>query len=55
MEKSPHVLLSGAGADQFAREQGLEQADTSWFATPERRKQLDEMLANDKPAGSTST
>ena len=48
MEKSPHVLLSGAGADQFAREQGLEQVDNSWFATPERRKQLDKMKANDK-------
>jgi beta-aspartyl-peptidase (threonine type) len=48
MEKSPHVMLSGAGADQFAREQGLEQVENSWFATPERRKQLDRMKANDK-------
>jgi len=48
MEKSPHVMLSGAGADQFAREQGLEQVDNSWFATPERRQQLDKMKANDK-------
>ncbi|MDP5277632.1 isoaspartyl peptidase/L-asparaginase [Sphingomonas sp. DG1-23] len=48
MEKSPHVMLSGAGADQFAREQGLEQVDNSWFATPERRRQLDKMKANDK-------
>lgn len=48
MEKSPHVMLSGAGADQFAREQGLEQVENSWFATPERRRQLDKMKANDK-------
>jgi beta-aspartyl-peptidase (threonine type) len=48
MEKSPHVMLSGAGADQFAREHGLEQVDNSWFATPERRRQLDKMKANDK-------
>ena len=48
MEKSPHVMLSGAGADQFAREQGLEQVDNSWFGTPERRKQLDKMKTNDK-------
>jgi beta-aspartyl-peptidase (threonine type) len=48
MEKSPHVMLSGAGADQFAREQGLEQAENSWFATPERRRQLEKMKANDK-------
>lgn len=48
MEESPHVLLNGAGADQFAREQGLEQVDNSWFATDERRGQLDKMKANDK-------
>jgi len=48
MEESPHVMLSGAGADQFSREQGLEQVENSWFATPERREQLDKMKANDK-------
>lgn len=36
MEESPHVLLSGEGADQFAREQGLEQVDPSFFHTQER-------------------
>ena len=45
MEKSPHVMLSREGADQFAREEGLEQVDPSYFATPERRRQLDEMKA----------
>ncbi len=48
MEKSPHVLLAGSGAEQFAREQGLEQVDNDWFATAERRGQLDKMKANDK-------
>ena len=43
MEASPHVMLSGAGADQFAREQGLDQVAGEWFATAERRRQLDEM------------
>lgn len=42
MEHSPHVLLAGAGAEQFAREQGFEPVDASWFETPERRRQLDE-------------
>ena len=42
-DRSPHVMLSGAGADQFAREQGLEQEPPSWFATPERLRQLEEM------------
>jgi beta-aspartyl-peptidase (threonine type) len=41
MEKSPHVFLSGAGADQFSREQKLEQAGPEWFSTPDRRKQLE--------------
>lgn len=43
MEDSPHVLLSGEGADTFSEERGLEQADQSWFAIPERRRQLDEL------------
>ena len=46
-DRSPHVLLRGLGADEFSREQGLEQVDNSWFATPERRRQLDEMMAMD--------
>jgi L-asparaginase / beta-aspartyl-peptidase len=45
MEASPHVMLSREGADQFSVEQGLEQVEPSWFATPERRRQLDEMKA----------
>lgn len=45
MAASPHVLLAGAGADAFSREQGLEQAGPDWFALPERRRQLDEIRA----------
>lgn len=45
MEASPHVMLAGPGADRFSVEQGLEQVDPSWFATPERRRQLDELRA----------
>lgn len=41
MEKSPHVMLSGAGADRFSREQKLEQAGPEWFATDYRRGQLE--------------
>lgn len=36
MEKSPHVLLTGVGAEQFAREQGLEIVDPSYFHTQGR-------------------
>jgi beta-aspartyl-peptidase (threonine type) len=45
MAHSPHVLLSGAGADTFAREQGCEPATQDWLVLPERRAQLEEMLA----------
>lgn len=40
MERSPHVMLSGAGADAFSKEQGLEQVDPSWFRTEQRWQQL---------------
>ncbi len=45
MTDSPHVLLSGPGADAFVTEKGLDTADQSYFETPERRKQLDELKA----------
>jgi beta-aspartyl-peptidase (threonine type) len=50
MEKSKHVFLSDDGADQFAREQGLQQVPPEYFATPERRRQLEEMKANNLSA-----
>jgi len=43
MEKSPHVMLSREGADEFSSEQGLEQVDPEYFATPERLRQLEEL------------
>jgi beta-aspartyl-peptidase (threonine type) len=36
MEKSPHVMLIGAGADEFAAEHGLEMVDPSFFFTERR-------------------
>ncbi len=45
MEKSPHVMLSREGADEFSREQGLEQVSPDYFATPERWLQLEELKA----------
>ncbi|MDP1028561.1 isoaspartyl peptidase/L-asparaginase [Sphingomonas sp. KR1UV-12] len=46
MEHSPHVLLAGAGADGFAETHGLEQVAPDWFEVPERRAQLESMLAD---------
>jgi beta-aspartyl-peptidase (threonine type) len=40
MEKSPHVMLTREGADQFSVEQGLEQVDPAYFRTERRWQQL---------------
>lgn len=40
MERSPHVLLAGEGADAFGRETGIEQADAAWFFTATRWQSL---------------
>ena len=42
MEKSPHVFLSGDGADQFSKEQGFDQVPNGYFSTERRRRQLEE-------------
>ena len=57
MEKSPYVMLSGAGADQFAASVGLEQVDPSYFFTEARWESLVRQLKKDgmpipqRPAG----
>jgi beta-aspartyl-peptidase (threonine type) len=45
IEGSSHVLLGGEGADAFARSQGLEQVDPSYFFTEERWRGLERGLA----------
>lgn len=40
MEQSPHVMLAGAGADEFARGAGVELVENSWFGTDFRLQQL---------------
>lgn len=41
MEKSRHVLLVGAGAEEFALEEGFVPVPNEYFQTDERRQQLD--------------
>ncbi len=41
MEKSPHVMMTGAGAEKFAKEQGLTVVDPSYFYTESRWKGLE--------------
>ncbi len=40
MEKSPHVMLSGKGAEQFAKEQNLEIVNPEYFHTENRMRSL---------------
>ena len=47
LDEGPHVFLSGHGADDFARDRGFEQVENSWFEIPERRRQLEELMAAD--------
>ena len=42
MERSSHVLLSGAGAEEFALEHGVELVPRSWFHTDRRWQQLEQ-------------
>ncbi len=48
MTKSPHVMLAGAGASQFAKEQGLEIVPPSYFYTEKRYNELQELLKKEK-------
>jgi beta-aspartyl-peptidase (threonine type) len=60
MERSPHVMLIGEGADSFAASVGLEQVDPSFFFTERRWQGLVRALEQqhqpipDRPAGAPS-
>ena len=45
MADGRHVFLSGAGAEEFARDHALETAGPEWFATDARREALERMKA----------
>jgi len=60
MDKSPHVMLIGEGAEEFAREQGLEFVPNTYFITPYREQELQralrrELHAEKAPAPGTIT
>jgi beta-aspartyl-peptidase (threonine type) len=44
MEKSPHVLLAGEGAEMFAEQQKVELVDPSFFFTERRWRELEQTL-----------
>ncbi len=48
MEKSEHVMLSGKGASEFAKIQGLKIVDNSYFFTQNRWDHLQKILKKEK-------
>jgi len=48
MEKSPHVVLSGEGAEKFAADNGIKLVDQKYFFTQERWDALQKIKAAEK-------
>lgn len=56
LENSPHVLLTGAGAEQFAIEQGIDTVSSSYFFTQSRWDALQRAKASaDQKTGALET
>ena len=54
MERSPHVMLSGEGAEEFALEQGLAPVANSHFVTERRQRELERVLHDGIGASASS-
>ena len=48
MDKSPHVMMTGEGAEKFAREQNFEMMDEKYFFTQPRFDALQKILDEEK-------
>ncbi len=48
MERSPHVMLTGSGAEEFALTQGVALVPTDYFFTPRRWEQLQKAIAREQ-------
>ena len=54
MEHSPHVMLAGAGAEQFAdARREIERVPNSWFDTPERKRALEKAQAEERKSAAS--
>jgi beta-aspartyl-peptidase (threonine type) len=49
MEQSPHVLMTGEGAEVFAKQKGVELVDPKYFYTEERWQQLQKAKEAENP------
>jgi beta-aspartyl-peptidase (threonine type) len=47
MERSPHVMMAGDGAEEFAAEQGVQFVDPAYFRTEKRWQELQKALRED--------
>jgi beta-aspartyl-peptidase (threonine type) len=54
MEKSPHVMLSGEGAEAFARQHGVQLMDPEYFFTQERWDALQRVKKTSEKSGEKS-
>ncbi|MDX2133773.1 MAG: isoaspartyl peptidase/L-asparaginase [Saprospiraceae bacterium] len=54
MERSPHVMLTGKGAEAFAIENGIDTVGADWFLTPERWESWQKAKARDGRSGSAT-
>jgi beta-aspartyl-peptidase (threonine type) len=48
MDRTPHILLGGDGADEFARQMGVEIETNEYFFTEHRHKQLLQAMEEDR-------
>lgn len=55
MERSAHVMMTGTGAEQFAKEAGVQIVEPSYFRTEERWQGLQRALQQDAGIGKKST
>ena len=54
MKNSPHVMLSGDGADEFASQQGLEIVNSDYFITERRKINLERVKSKENISNKTS-
>lgn len=54
MKNSPHVMLAGSGADQFALEQGLDTVSNDYFFTERRLEDIRKAKAQEQKTGMTT-
>jgi L-asparaginase / beta-aspartyl-peptidase len=55
LQRSPHVLMSGAGAQALARREGLAFVPADWFVTAHRREQLTGILPSSQAEAAGGT